>query len=115
MPVNEDSEEAVAANTLPVTLDGEVVQNQAPDTQDFVEGDSDIEDAVILSETPRSNIGKEQVQKPAALTSEILKDEKVKMTTSHMLPMKCCASVPAGLQLCVQKFLRAKKVEKRKP
>ena len=76
LPVKEDPEVAVVANTLPVTQDGEVLQNQAPNTKDFLLSDAGIEDAVILSETPRPNIGKGKVQKPAALTAEILKDEK---------------------------------------
>ncbi len=74
LPVTEDSEDAVEANTLPVTIEGEVAQNQKPVTKDFVLGDAGMEDAVIQSETPKPNIGKERVQRMPELPIEILED-----------------------------------------
>ncbi len=53
------SEEELTTTTPPSTIEGEVVHNNTP-VKNFELGDAGIEDAVILRETAKPNIGKER-------------------------------------------------------
>jgi hypothetical protein len=81
----EDEESVSTRETPPVTIEGEFVQNHHNPEREAMFGDAGIEDAMILKETPKPNIGKERFSKSAlvpvddipVLTDIVREDEEL--------------------------------------